>query len=102
LFSIHAKNVLTKRMYNLFYMMHLNIQWSLYYDLVHIYFIKFYNEKVILNIISNIKFLKIYSLLLYFIFLQILYSTYHKFNEMHNDFIMKLKYILKIFGTLIK
>jgi hypothetical protein len=84
-FQVCVKYVLTNSTF--FLMVYFNVKWTLYSNLVHIYFKKFHNEHHIGWVIKKVIVLYFYYLKV----LQILYSTSHKLNEIHNGFIMKLK-----------
>jgi hypothetical protein len=62
-----------------------NIQWSLHYNLIYIYFIKLDNEKIDLDTILIDQF-QIFIILFFFKFC---IENYRKQNGTHNGFIIK-------------
>jgi hypothetical protein len=66
LIQVCVKYILPKRKQIFFLVMPFNIQWSLCYNFIHVYFIKFFNEQVGLNTILTNQF-QMYLLLTFII-----------------------------------
>lgn len=91
MFQICAKYVL-----EFFFFLNDIFEYTMTFNLVHMYFIKFLNERISLNTINWLINLKCTCYLLFFYHtqvFQILYLTYHKLNGAHNEIQINLEFI---------